>query len=215
MAMLALKALSIGSEKIPDKAFHAVPGGYFRPEGEPHPFSKSKKGSRSGKKRKDKDEGMHDNGTSDSESHHDTDARSRRHHSSRRHKEKSEDYSASESGSDEDSSQTKKPQRPTRRNRRYQSSHDLDRGYDSDGLTHGQYQQSRGVPPTSPPSGQYFPPPPAGAFEDGPGAQPEPTAQYPSATNSVRDDSNRAPETANIAMPQQVSATYPFIRFFC
>ena len=53
MAALALKALSVGSEKIPDKAFHAIPGGYFRP---PEVDEKKKSKSSSRKNR------MHDNG---------------------------------------------------------------------------------------------------------------------------------------------------------
>ncbi|KIW00764.1 uncharacterized protein PV09_07745 [Verruconis gallopava] len=164
MALLALKALSIGSEKIPDKAFHTL--SYFRPEGEETPIKFGRSKSKSDKKKKKKDAGkkMHDN--SDSRSN-DEDVRSQ---ANSRKKEKSEDYSASESGNDtEESSRRRLSQRPTRRNRRYTSSQHLDRGYDSDGMTRDQYQQSRGIPPSwEPGTGPYFPPPPVQAYEDYP-----------------------------------------------
>lgn len=150
MAALALKALHLGADKIPDKAFHSIPGGYFTPPNE-------QQNQKSLKKKQDRR--MHH---SDSRS----DSRGDRH----RHRRKSDDYSASESGGDsEDNSRREKPSRPTRRHRRYTSSQKLERGYDSDGLLRDQHQQSRGMPPPSESgtNGQFFPPPPAHAYEDG------------------------------------------------
>ncbi|KAF2136552.1 uncharacterized protein K452DRAFT_128279 [Aplosporella prunicola CBS 121167] len=50
MAGLALKALSYGAEKIPDRFFEAIPGGYFRPKEDKHD-SRRKSKSRSSRYR--------------------------------------------------------------------------------------------------------------------------------------------------------------------
>lgn len=187
MAALALKALSIGSEKIPDKAFHAIPGGYFRP---PEVDEKKKSKSSSRKNR------MHDTGDSaDSR-----DDRRERH----QHQRKSDDYSASESGSDsEDDTRRRKPRRPTHRHRRYTSSQNLERGYDSDGMTRDNYQQSRGMPPPAQPGpgGQYFAPPPTHAYEDGQ-AQPGADGAFDPVFSQPQYGSQ-----GGQYYPQQVSAT--------
>ena len=195
MAALALQALSLGAEKIPDKAFHAVPGGYFRP-----PEAEKNRQRSSSRKKRDK---MHDNGER-------SDDRSDRHdrRDRHRHRRKSDDYSASESGSDTgEDTRRSKPQRPSRRNRRYTSSQNLERGYDSDGMTRDQYSQSRGMPPASQPSqgGQYFPPPPMHAFEDG--AEYRQDGQNAPATDGAYDRSPQFPPQGGAYYPQQVSAT--------
>lgn len=186
MAALALNALSMGAEKIPDKAFHAVPGGYFRPKEE--------------KKKLEKKAKMHDRGDR-SESRSSRDDRRERH----RERRKSDDYSASGSGSDtEDNTRRRKPQRPSRRNRRYTSSQNLERGYDSDGtaMARDQYQQSRGIPPPSQPGegGQYFPPPPMHAYEDGPEYRQE---TIPPGVDPVFDGQSHFPPQGGPQYPKQ------------
>jgi hypothetical protein len=211
MAALALKALSLGADKIPDAAFHAIPGGYFRPEGHHNPLKSNR--SKSGKKNKKERDGesMHDSRDQSADSRSARDHKDKRHRSSRRESVKSDDYSASGSGSDTDSgADRKRPQRPTRRHRRYTSSRGLDRGYDSDGMSREQYQQSRGIPPPQQASnGQYFPPPPIHAFQEGPKFQSAPNEQYNnSGVDSTREDINRAQSPySGSYFSQQVSGT--------
>jgi hypothetical protein len=198
MAMLALKALSLGSEKIPDKAFHAVPGGYFRPEGEDNPL----KPKRSRLQKEKETDGMHDNDSDNADYHFKGGQRSDRRRLLRRQRDKNDNYSASESDIDEGDG-SRRPPRPSRRNRRYQSSQDLDRGYDSDGMTRDQYQQSRGMPHLSqPPSEQYFPPPPIHAYEGSPNYNLESNIQFTgNNAEGARDGLSRGPRYS-----QQVSA---------
>jgi hypothetical protein len=153
MATLALKAINYGADKIPDKAFHAVPGGYFRPEGEENPLTGSKKTKK--KKSKGKREDRH-------RSRDDRDEENDKQRGDK--SSKSQQQSSSESESEEsDEEQKVDSAPPRRRNRRYQRSSDLDRGYNSDqGGTPDGYHTNRGPPPGV----DYFPPPPLQAVDE-------------------------------------------------
>jgi hypothetical protein len=167
MATLALKAINYGADKIPDKAFHAVPGGYFRPEGEENPLKKS-----SGKKKKGKDrdrgkdrERQRDGGDRDGDR--DGDREDDRNEENERHSQRQRPSKPQQESSESESSDSDEEQKighapPRRRTKRYQRSSDLDRGYNSDqGGTPDGYAASRGPPPGV----DYFPPPPRQAVD--------------------------------------------------
>jgi hypothetical protein len=169
MASLALKAVHLGADKIPDKAFHALPGGYFRPPGEKNPLKLKKKKNKKKNKNEDKQRQEGDDRSRGSQQ------------PSRENSDDDED--SKNSGYSESDEEKEIETRPKRREKRYPRSSDLDRGYDSDqGMTHDRYEASAR---RAPPPANYFPPPPTRAVDDEELHQPEPynPAEYGESTS--------------------------------
>jgi hypothetical protein len=169
MATLALKAINYGAEKIPDTAFHAVPGGFFRPEGEENPLKKATKKKKGKDRDRRRDDGDRDRDR-DRDRHRNDDEEDER-HSRRERPSKSRQQSPESESSESDEGQKIDYAPPRRRTKRYQRSSDLDRGYNSDqGGTPDGYTANRGPPPGR----DYFPPPPRQAVNDQNLYDPEP-----------------------------------------
>ncbi|KAE9967065.1 hypothetical protein BLS_006610 [Venturia inaequalis] len=168
MANLALHAIAMGADKIPDKAFHAVPGGFFRPSDEENPLKKKKKKKREPEKNTD---GARDSSHSRDRTNPPEKQRAEGGDRSTRNRDrdrKKAQHSYEDSESESDTTEDEEAdieQQPRRRNRKYRPSSQLDRGYSSDGnaMTHDQY---RPLPGSAPPPANYFPPPPVAPVDE-------------------------------------------------
>ncbi|QDS70576.1 hypothetical protein FKW77_010541 [Venturia effusa] len=171
MANLALQAIAMGADKIPDKAFHAVPGGFFRPPNEENPLKKRKKKKKDLEKEADSARDIRSRDHNKSVEKLRTEGKDRSPRDRERDRKKDQhnhENSTSESDTTEDEAEDEEfdvERQPRRRNRKYRPSSRLDRGYSSDrsAITHDPYRP--GPRPAPPPTG-YFPPPPVAPVDE-------------------------------------------------
>ncbi|KAF2418003.1 hypothetical protein EJ08DRAFT_68567 [Tothia fuscella] len=179
MAALALKALNLGAEKIPDAAFHAKKD-----------KAKKDKSDRERERRHHERDPRDDrDARDDRENRDERDHRDRREegrYSQRRYPDSRQNSESSSDDSDEEARPEREP--PRRKNRRYQRSSHLDRGYDSDsratpdGYQHQSHYKNAsrsGYPVNAPPPSatNYFPPPPRYAVGEEPQLH-QPSSDY-------------------------------------
>jgi hypothetical protein len=140
MSVLAFKALSVGAERIPDKFFEKIPGGYFTPQ-------EKKEAEQNRKSRKDKD--------AKDKQRHKSEQRS-----SRRDRTPPTDYSEYSAYTDDEEYERERQRRRRERRRAKSAGRDPSRGrhsrtaQDPDNMAHA----DRGEQP-------YFPPPPTGEYK--------------------------------------------------
>ncbi|KAF2116863.1 hypothetical protein BDV96DRAFT_645268 [Lophiotrema nucula] len=192
MSVLAFKALSMGAEKIPDKFFHKIPGGFFTPE----EVAQQEKSRKERKDRKDR------KARSSRSEHRDSDRTRRRSHRDRTPPTDYSDYSGRDDTDFEKEYRDKQRRRRTKSlGRRSSRSRSFTRGRDRQGSLDGEVDMDRAERGrreyTPPPNSEYRPYNPA---DYAPGAA--------AATGAYYDDRRTSSAQPDYGYPPQVNTAF-------